>query len=182
MAFVAVRMPVIMPAAAGFLRMVVRVVVAAVFVIMIMPAGAMLMGVVVTMVMAACTMLVVVAVIMAAAFAVLVCMVVTAILVIVVVMRVAVIMAFAARILSPHGEQIEEAQHGQTDAGHQHHRTEDAIRWQVVRQTTADVEVKQHAAPQKEHGDAEEVNEGAGSTHGSLGFDVKMLNQVHPRP
>lgn len=89
---------------------------------------------------------------------------------VVIVIIVRVVMAFAAGVLSTHGQQVEEAQHSEADAGDEHHRAEDPVRWQVVGQPTADVEVQQHAAPQQEHGDTEEMNEGAGSTHGNLGL------------
>jgi hypothetical protein len=161
---------VIVSATACLFRMIVRVVMAAVFVIVVMIAGAVFVFVIMAVIMPTVAVIMVVAVIMTA-FAMLVGMVVAAILVVVimVIMRVTVIVAFAAHVFRADGQQIEKAQYGQANAGDQDHGPEDAFWRQVAGQTTAGVEVKQHAAPKEEHGDTEEMDEGACSTHGVTG-------------
>lgn len=159
MPFVTVRVvlvTMVMPAAALFLGVVMRVVVPTVLVIMVMIAGSMRVLVIVRMVMPAVAMLVIVRMVMPAILVV----------VIMIIVGMPVIMALTARIFAAHRQQIEKAQHGEADAGHEHHRAENPIRRQVIHQTTAVIKIQQHAAPQQEHGDTEEMNEGACSTHG----------------
>jgi len=145
---------VIMIAAAVGMLMIMGMIVAAfgmiVIVRVIVSAAALLMAVLV---------FVLVAVIMSAA-ALFVCM---AVVVIVVIMR--VIVTFAADVLGIHGEEIEESQHAEADASGQHHRTKDAIRWQVGHDAAGDVEKEHHSAPKQEGGDAEQVKESASAGH-----------------
>lgn len=78
---------------------------------------------------------------------------------------VGVVMAFAADVLRIHGEQIEQREHPQANRSREHHRPENAIRRQVGGDTTRDMEEEHHAAPKKEGGNAEKVDEGAGAAH-----------------
>ena len=92
----------------------------------------------------------------------------TAVLVIMVVFMV---MPAAIRCLMANGGQVENAEHEQADAGDQCHRAEDAIRWQVVNEATADMEVEHHAAPEQQQGNADEM---IGETLGAH----KLLREV----
>jgi hypothetical protein len=96
--------------------------------------------------------LVIVPVVMAAAAVVAVSM-------IVVVVR--VIVTFAADVLGIHGEQIEQCEDAQPDAGGEHHGAENPIGRQVGCDASGDVEKEHHTAPDEERGDAEEVDESA---------------------
>ena len=79
------------------------------------------------------------------------------VLVIMIVVMPAVVIATAC-IFRAHGGQIEDAQNQQANTRSQYHGPEDAIRWQVGCHATADEKVKQHAAPEKQQGDAHQMS------------------------
>lgn len=159
-------MMMIVPAAAN--AMVMRVIVR-----MFVSAAA---AFVVRVIMAAATlrMIMMMVVIVSAAASFLVSMVVSAGAVIVVVITatmfviviMVMIMPAAIRCLVADGGQIENAQHQQPDASDQSHRAEDAIRRQVVNETSADVEVEHHAAPQQQQRDTDQMIDDTLRAHG----------------
>ena len=79
--------------------------------------------------------------------------------VVMIVMRVIVVAAIG--VLRVEREQIEQTEHAEAHASPQHHVAEDAIRRQVGGDAAAGVKVEHHAAPEQEHGDAEQMDESA---------------------
>jgi hypothetical protein len=73
----------------------------------------------------------------------------------------------AGRFLGLHRGEIEKCHHDQPDAAPKDHGLEDAVRWQVVGDASAGVEVQHNAAPQQEEGYAEKVNAVALGGHGT---------------
>ena len=67
----------------------------------------------------------------------------------------------AIGVLGVQREQIEQTEHAEADSGPQHHVAKDAIRRQVGGDAPAGVKVEHHAAPEQEHGDAEQMDESA---------------------
>lgn len=103
-------------------------------------------------------MMIVVLVLMPAAAVIMIMMMVVAMAMIVtMIVIMAVVMAFAAGHCGIHGHQIKQADHGQADAGHQDHRPEDAIPWQIQVYSARVVEIQEHSAPDEKQGDTDEV-------------------------
>jgi hypothetical protein len=105
-----------------------------------------------TMIMAtAAVVLVLVSVIMATAAVVLVLvsviMATATIMLMVMSMIMAAAVGLAACVFGVGGEHVEQSHNSQSDAGDEHHLTEDAIRRQVGCDATAGVEIEQNGAP-----------------------------------
>ena len=97
----------------------------------------------------------------------LMCMIVVMVMSVIVIMP--AIFGATGCFLGLHGDQIEQGQHDETDAAPQNHGPENAIWRQVVRDASADIEVQHDAAPQKQEGDAQEMDADALGGH-----DTKM--------
>ena len=76
------------------------------------------------------------------------------------------IMAAAVGGLMADGGQIEDAQNDQRNACDQCHRTENAIRREVMNDSTADVEVKHHTAPKQQERDTDQMIDDTLRAHG----------------
>jgi hypothetical protein len=92
-------------------------------------------------------------------------MIVTAALLVIMMVVVAMIVITAGGVLCLRGEEIKKRDNAHADASDEDHVTEDAIWRQVSSDSTADVEVEEHSAPDQHDQDAKEVNGGASSRH-----------------
>ena len=76
------------------------------------------------------------------------------------------IVVAAVGSLMADGGQIEDAQNDQRNACDQCHRTENAIRREVMNDSTADVEVKHHTAPKQQERDTDQMIDDTLRAHG----------------
>jgi high-affinity Fe2+/Pb2+ permease len=122
-----------------------------VFMTMIMATAAVVLVLVSVIMATAAVVLVLVSVIMATAAVVLVLVSVIMTAATIVLMVMSMIMAaavgLAACVFGVGGEHVEQSHNSQSDAGDEHHLTEDAIRRQVGCDATAGVEIEQNGAP-----------------------------------
>ena len=118
------------------------------------------MIVIVTVVMAATLAVnVIMSVVMIVVMSFFVSVIVTAATVIVIrLLVVRVIVIAAVGFLRAHRDEVEEREYDETDAGDEHHRLEDAVALQILRDAAGGVEVQHHPAPQGEQKDAGEMN------------------------
>jgi len=81
-------------------------------------------------------------------------MTVRAFMVVIVIMRVVVA---AVALWNAHGEQVEQGQHHQADAGDQHHRSEYTIWGQILGDAPRGIKVKHDGTPKQQQGDTDQV-------------------------
>lgn len=85
---------------------------------------------------------------------------------------------------SGEGEEVEQPEDHEADAGDEDHRLEDAIWGEIVNDAAGGVKVQEDAAPKEEQSDTDEVGEGAGSVHGAgkvLVEGGEVFHQGDPR-
>lgn len=149
----------VVTAAAFFAGVFVRVIMATVFMMNMSMTVGMIVIMAAAALMAVFVSMVVTVIMTAAAMTALVRMIVTA-------TAFAMVMAVTTGDFRVHGEEIESSHDRQTDACDQNHRAKDTVSGQVLVHTSGEVEIQEHGAPEEEQRNADQVDDGAGSTHG----------------